>query len=166
MNTVLKYKVNDMQYWSEPLHHINQTVQLFWSDHSSVYLCYFHFNQPSGTSLKSEAICFSIFKNTYQHICTKYQMRVFFQNAATSRRQQQGRPALAVTSSFTWRQSIFRARMSQSSSFTKLPCSMINPYWEIGGSVLNRKQREGVLSLFSLLWDKGTISAILLEARD
>lgn len=69
-------------------HHINQTVPFFWSDHSSVYLCYLHFNQPSGPNLKSEAVCFSIFKNTYQHVCTRYQMgQVFFQDTATSWRQ-------------------------------------------------------------------------------
>lgn len=36
-----------------------------------MYLCYFRFNHPSGPSLKPEAICFSIFKNTYQYICTR-----------------------------------------------------------------------------------------------
>ena len=75
---VLKHKVIDMQYCLEPVHPVTCTVQSFWSDHSSVYLYYFHLNQPSGPSLKSEAICPNIFKNTYQHVRTRHQMWQLF----------------------------------------------------------------------------------------
>lgn len=51
----------------------------------------------------------------------------FFQDA-TSWRQYQGGPALAITSGFTWRQKIFGARMSESSFFPKSLFSVFNPY--------------------------------------
>lgn len=54
MNRVLNYKEIDCL---EPVHLVTYALRSFWSDHSSVYLCYFHLNQPSGLSLKPEAIC-------------------------------------------------------------------------------------------------------------
>lgn len=65
--SMLKEKEIDLQC-SEPVHPVTYRVQSLWSDHSSVYLCYFHLNQPSSPDLKSEAICPSTFKNTCKWI--------------------------------------------------------------------------------------------------
>lgn len=80
----------------------------------------------------------------------------FFQDA-TSWRQYQGGPDLAVTSNFAWRQRVPGARMSKSSCFCKVTLQCVQSTQERGGSVLNGKQREDVLPLLSLLCDKGTM---------
>lgn len=80
----------------------------------------------------------------------------FFQDA-TSWRQYQGGRALAVTSSFTWRQRIFRARMSESSCFFRNTLQCVQSIQQRGESVLNGKKREDVLTLLSLHCDEGTM---------
>lgn len=49
---MLTDKLVDLHCCSGPVHPITYAVQSLWSDHSSVYLYYFHLNQPSSSSLK------------------------------------------------------------------------------------------------------------------
>lgn len=153
---VLKYEVINMQYCSKPVHPVTYTVQSFWSDHSSVYLCYFHLNQPCGPNLIWGYLP-PIYLKIRTSVCVPgIKWDSFFQDA-TSWRQYQGGPALALTSSFTWRQRIFGARMSESSCFYEVTLQRVQALQKTGASVLNGKKREDVLPLLSLLCDKGTM---------